>query len=54
MLSLYKQGLRLVCPDELKVIVRPEAESSSRPLTPSPLLEGGGGVAKYNLITFGL
>ena len=31
----------------MKVIKRPEAESSSRPLTPSPpLYEGGGGVGK--------
>ena len=30
-----------------KVIVRLNAESSSRPLTPSPLYEGGGGVAKH-------
>ena len=30
----------------MKVIMRLNAESSSRPLTPSPLCEGGGGVAK--------
>ena len=28
-------------------IVRLNAESSSRPLTPSPLFEGGGGAAKH-------
>ena len=31
----------------MNIIMRLEAESSSRPLTPSPLYEGGGGVAKH-------
>ena len=30
--------------------MRLDAESSSRPLTPSPLEEGGGGVAKHTSI----
>ena len=36
----------------MKVIMRLYAESSSRPLTPSPLREGGGGAAKRTSVMF--
>ena len=51
-LPLYEGGggaaehTKTVCYFRLmRVIVRPDAVSSSRPLTPSPLYEGGGGAA---------
>ena len=34
----------------MNIIMRLNAESSSRPLTPSPLREGGGGVAKHTKV----
>ena len=36
----------------MQLTLRLNAESSSRPLTPSPLFEGGGGAAQHTIIIF--
>ena len=49
MKDLLHSSVDVWCGLETAPPLRLNAESSSRPLTPSPLKEGGGGVAKYNL-----